>query len=94
MNIFYLQLKLHLQNANSLKEKRGVLKSMVKRTGQKFNISIVEADFQDVWKSSLVSLVWLSQNNKLGQQQLEEIRKFISIEYPQLELEEEVLEIL
>ncbi len=85
---------MHLPDSHSLKEKRGVLKSMIKRMGQRFNISILEADHQDVWQSTLVSITWLAQNQKIGQQQLEEIRKFIINQYPQLDIEEEVLEIL
>ncbi len=94
MLIYYLQLKMHLPDSHSLKEKRGVLKSMIKRMSDQFNISILETDHQDIWQTTVVSFAWLVQNQKTGQQQLEEIRKFISYQYPQLDIEKEVLEIL
>lgn len=39
-----------LYDAQSLKDKRSVLKSVSTRIRQKYNVSITESDHQDVWQ--------------------------------------------
>jgi hypothetical protein len=39
--------QLHMQGINSLKEKRGIVKSVIGQLKSRFNISIAEVDSQD-----------------------------------------------
>jgi len=51
---------LHLPGANSLKDKRSVLKSVMRRVRTEFNVSIAEVDQQDVWRSAVLAVVTVS----------------------------------
>ena len=48
---------LHLPGANSLKDKRSVLKSVMRRIRNEFNVSIAEVDHQDLWRSAVLGAV-------------------------------------
>lgn len=39
-----------MQEPQNLKEKRAILKRIITRAKQKFNISIAETDYQDLWR--------------------------------------------
>ncbi len=52
-----LTLELRLENAHSLKEKRHVLESLKTRLRNKFNVSVAEIDYQDLWQRAAVAAV-------------------------------------
>ena len=62
-SIGVLTLELKIEGAHSLKEKRHVVKSLKDRLRHKFNISIAEIDYQDVWQHALVSAVTVSSSH-------------------------------
>lgn len=43
--------------ASSLKEKRSVLKRMIDRTKNGYNVSVAEIDHQNLWQKTTISLV-------------------------------------
>ena len=45
-----LRLSILIRGSRSLKEKRQVVKSLKDRIRNKFNVSVAETDFQDVWQ--------------------------------------------
>jgi uncharacterized protein YlxP (DUF503 family) len=51
---------LHLPGANSLKDKRSVLKSVMRRVRNEFNVSIAEVDHQDAWRSAVIAVATVS----------------------------------
>ena len=53
-------IELHLPASNSLKDKRSVLKSVIRRIRNEFNVSIAEVDDQDVWRSAVLGVVTVS----------------------------------
>ena len=55
--IVYAEVEFMIQTAHSLKEKRAVLQRMITRTKQKFNVSVAEIDFQDVWQRTRIAVV-------------------------------------
>jgi uncharacterized protein YlxP (DUF503 family) len=55
-----LTLELHIEDAHSLKDKRHVVKSLKDRLRGKFNVSVAEIDFHDLWQRSLVAAVTVS----------------------------------
>jgi uncharacterized protein YlxP (DUF503 family) len=60
MVICLCTIDLHLPGANSLKDKRSVLKSVMRRVRNEFNVSIAEIDQQDVWRSAVLAVVTVS----------------------------------
>jgi uncharacterized protein YlxP (DUF503 family) len=51
---------MYLPAANSLKDKRSVLKSVSRRIRNEFNVAIAEVDEQDVWRSAVLGVVTVS----------------------------------
>ncbi|MBF0143877.1 MAG: DUF503 domain-containing protein [Magnetococcales bacterium] len=51
MRIGLLELTLHLPGVRSLKEKRGIVKGLLARVRQRFEVSAAEVAYQDQWQS-------------------------------------------
>ena len=60
MVIGLVTIDLHLPGAHSLKDKRSVLKSTMRRIRNEFNVSIAEVDEQDAWRSAVLGAVTVS----------------------------------
>lgn len=58
-----LTLEMRLENSHSLKEKRHVIKGLKDRLRHKFNVSIAEIDFQDLWQRALIAAVTVSSDH-------------------------------
>ena len=56
MIVGVLTAQLHMQGINSLKEKRGIVKSVIGRLKSRFNISIAEVDHQDSKTSAVIAI--------------------------------------
>ncbi len=57
MVIGVLKLVLSLDGAFSLKEKRGIIKSILKKMKSRFNVSVAEIGLNDKWKSAVIGAV-------------------------------------
>ncbi|MFW6074298.1 MAG: DUF503 domain-containing protein [Chloroflexota bacterium] len=63
--------------AHSLKEKRRVVRSLVERTRNRFNASISEVNYQDVWQMAGIGITCASTSSAHADQMLAEIINFI-----------------
>jgi uncharacterized protein YlxP (DUF503 family) len=70
-----LTLELHIEDARSLKDKRHVVKSLKDRLRGKFNVSVSEIDFQDLWQRSVVAAVTVSTEQQHAEQVLHLVEK-------------------
>jgi len=73
MAIGHLTLELYLPLTASLKEKRGIVKPPIARLRRDYNVSVCEADGQDVLSRAVLEVVCVSQNGALAYRQLEKI---------------------
>ena len=64
MPIGLLTLELHLPYAQSLKDKRMVLRKLKDRLRARFNVSVAELDHQDVWQRSIIGIVSISSDQQ------------------------------
>jgi uncharacterized protein len=55
--IALLTLDIHIPHAQSLKDKRMILRSLRDRLRAKFNVSVAEVDHQDLWQRAQMSVV-------------------------------------
>ena len=62
MPVGLLTLELHIPDAQSLKDKRQVLRSLKDKLRREFNVAVAELDGQDSWQRSVVGVVSLSNN--------------------------------
>lgn len=73
MPVGLLTLEIHIPDARSLKDKRQVLRSLKDRLRGRFNVAVAELDYHDVWQSSLVGVVTLSNNAHHVEQSLQTV---------------------
>jgi uncharacterized protein YlxP (DUF503 family) len=60
MPIGLLTLEILVNDAQSLKDKRQVLRGLKDRLRSHFNVAVAELDHQDLWQRSLVGVVGIS----------------------------------
>lgn len=77
---------IYISNSHSLKDKRRVLKSMIERVKNKFNVSIAEVDLQDNWQRAVVGLATVSNNTTRVNQVLNNITNFIENSHDEIEV--------
>lgn len=77
MHIGVCKIKLYLPESRSLKEKRRVLKSLIARLKNKFNISVAEVDALDIHQSAVIGAVSVANEAKFVNQILSQCVKFI-----------------
>lgn len=70
-------LELMIYEANSLKEKRHVIKSILGRIKSRFNVSIAEVDLNDVWRSAIIGMSCVSNDSKHAKQMISSVMNFI-----------------
>ncbi|HSW49626.1 MAG TPA: DUF503 domain-containing protein, partial [Bryobacteraceae bacterium] len=68
-------LELRLEHSRSLKDKRHVVRGLKDRLRQKFNVSVAEIDFQDLWQRALVAAVTVSPDHEYARRLLEAVEK-------------------
>ncbi len=64
MPVGLLTLELHIPDAQSLKDKRQVLRSLKDKLRRQFNVAVAELDHHDAWQRSVVGVVTLSNEEK------------------------------
>lgn len=74
-------LNLYIYDVNSLKEKRSVIKSIINKSRNKFNISIAEVSDNDKWNRSIIGFSTVSNDSKIIDNLLESVIKFILSNY-------------
>ena len=70
-------LELLLHGNFSLKGKRQVLKSLVQRARQRFNISIAEVEDQDLWQRAVLGICAVSNDRQRVNSILDQVVNFI-----------------
>jgi uncharacterized protein len=73
MPVGLLTLELHLAEAQSLKDKRQVLRSLKDRLRAHFNVAVAEMDFEDTWQRSVVGVVTVSNEEQHVEEALQKV---------------------
>lgn len=69
--------ELFIAGSNSLKEKRGVLSRILKRTQNEFNVSIAEIGANDHWKKALIGFAVVGNEKQYINGKIDHILNFI-----------------
>jgi uncharacterized protein YlxP (DUF503 family) len=73
MPIGLLTLEIHILDAQSLKDKRQVLRSLKDRLRAHFNVSVAELEHQDLWQRAKVGVVTIASDSAFLEKSLAEI---------------------
>jgi len=71
------QIELFIPESGSLKSKRFVLKSIKTKIRNKFNVSVAEIENNDKWQRSTIGLSVVSNDKKIVDNTLIQVRNFI-----------------
>jgi uncharacterized protein YlxP (DUF503 family) len=74
-SIGVLTLEVRLNDSHSLKDKRHVVKSLKERLRHKFNVSVAEIEFQELWQRAMVAAVTVSSDHGHAAQVLQSVEK-------------------
>ena len=88
-----LVLDLYIPEANSLKEKRHVVRSLLKRLQNRFNVAVAEVGDNDVHRRAQIGVTAVSSSQAQIQRVLQAASRFVSSE-PRVVVEADSLEVL
>lgn len=71
IHVLLLVVHCHIPHAQSLKQKRAVVKSIVDRLRTRLNASVAETGFLEEWQRSAISISLVSNNRRYLQQQID-----------------------
>jgi uncharacterized protein YlxP (DUF503 family) len=72
-----MSVELMVSASNSLKTKRRVIKSITDRLRNKFNVSVAEVDYNDLWQRSLIGMTMISNDKRLIDRSVDAIENFL-----------------
>lgn len=85
---------LHLPGVRSLKEKRSIVKSLLARMRNKFNVSAAEVAAQDAHGRAVLGVACVSASGEYAQGLLEELVRWVEEERPDLTVLDADIELL
>lgn len=77
MFIASIRLELSIPQANSLKAKRALLRSLMDRIRQRFGAAVAEVADQDLWQRAVVGIALISGENTHVQQMADQVIRFV-----------------
>ena len=81
MIIAVMIIDLFAEHCHSLKEKRQILSSVKEKLRNKFNISLVESDHQDLWQKIQLTIVMAANKKAITEKVFSQIEEFIFSNY-------------
>jgi hypothetical protein len=94
MNLGVCQVKLRLPENQSLKGKRQVLKSIITRVRNNYNVAIAEVDEQDLWQLATLGIACVSNDARQVNKVLSKVVDFISRSKFEIEILDYEIEII
>ncbi len=76
MIVGLLTLDLHIHESHSLKEKRFVVKSLIDRIKNKFNVSVAEVA-NDLWQRSIIGIACVSNETVMINKVFDQIKNLV-----------------
>mgnify|MGYP000983698597 CR=1 FL=1 len=71
------EMEMIIYEANSLKEKRHVIKSVIERIKSRFNASVAEVGYNDLWNRTIIGIAVVSNKKSLCESIIYKIINFI-----------------
>lgn len=77
MVVSSLMIKLYAPHCHSLKDKRMIVKSLIQKVRNKFNVSIAEVEQQDYYQTIVIGIASVSDSRTQANAVLDEVMRFI-----------------
>ena len=89
-----LSMHLHLPGCSSLKDKRRVVKSLIAKMQNKFNVSVAEIDYLDVWQDTEIAVTVVSNNKNQSMEILQSILNWVTNKWHEGYIADDNIEII
>jgi hypothetical protein len=73
MTVGLLTLELHIPQAQSLKDKRQILRSLKDKLRGHFNVAVSELEYHDTWQRSVIGIVTISNEQQHVEESLQKV---------------------
>lgn len=73
MVVGIIQLEIYIPGSNSLKGKRRVVKALINRLGDKFNVSVAEVNANNLWQRATLGIAVVNENSRYANRILNKI---------------------
>ncbi len=70
------QITLHLPDSQSLKDKRQIIKSVLARIRNRFEVAIAEVEEQDLWQIAVLGVSCVSNSRQHAEDILGQVRRY------------------
>ena len=77
IHVLLLVIDCHIPHAQSLKQKRAVIKSLIDRLRARLNASVAATGYLDEWQRSVIAISLVSNNRRYLQQQVDIIEQLV-----------------
>lgn len=77
MHIGVATIQIRISESHSLKAKRYVLKSIMARVKNKFNVSVAEVDGNDLWQLATIGVACVSNDGRHANEMLSKVVGFV-----------------
>lgn len=77
MNVGICKVQLRLPDNLSLKGKRQIVKSVVARIKNKFNVSVAEVEDNDLWQLATIGICFISNNHRFTNEVLSKVVELV-----------------
>lgn len=85
MFVAVITIDLQIPMAQSLKDKRRVIKSLTDKCKNRFNVAVAEVDNKDLWKNAKLGLVTITGDRRYLEKVINKIIKYIE-SFPEINL--------
>ncbi len=85
---------MHLPTVHSLKEKRQIIKSLMARVRNQFEVAIAEVEEQDRWQIAVLGVSFVSNSQKHADEILSHVRRYIEETRPDVQVSDVESEIM
>ena len=89
-----LTLQLRMPTSHSLKEKRSIVKSVVARLRNEFNVSVAEVAEQDRWQTAVIGVACVSGDSRYAREQLQAVVDWVYDNRPDVDVISSEIELL
>src|SRR5262245_20614452 len=94
MYVAVCELTLHLPTSASLKDKRQIVRSVLARLRNQFEVSAAEVDHQDTWQLTTLGLAYASGDALHARTVIENAARYVEESRPDLDISGDWIEVL
>lgn len=82
--IIYAEVECFLYEGDCLKHKRSILKKVMTKLKNEFNVAVAELDYQDLWQRTKLGIVTISNEKAQAEKVMQSVLQMID-NFPELE---------